>query len=103
MNIDHLFTLKRMNELIKRRATGSPKQFAKKLEISESSMYNQLHRLRAFFGAPITYDADSESYCYEEEGELILEFRKLSEQENNELNGAFNFKQKDSIFFDSKK
>ncbi len=46
--------LLRLHKLIKNRATGTPKQLARKLGCSESSVYNKLNQLKEM-GLPIVY------------------------------------------------
>jgi predicted DNA-binding transcriptional regulator YafY len=57
--------LKRMDALIRMKATGNPDRFAKRLEMSPASLYRYLNRLKNL-GAPIQYCKESESYIYED-------------------------------------
>jgi predicted DNA-binding transcriptional regulator YafY len=52
-----------MNYLIRSKRTGTPIQFAEKLEISESTLYQHLNDLREL-GAPIAYDKFRQTYYY---------------------------------------
>ena len=50
--------------------TGSPKQLASKLAITERSVYNYIAFMRKDMKAPITYDFQRLSYVYEVECEF---------------------------------
>lgn len=52
-----------MDDLIRRKATGKPSQFAKKLQISERTLYRWIGTLRNR-GIFIEYDLHRESYFY---------------------------------------
>ena len=58
--------VERLHHLIKLKATGSPKECAEKLKISERQLYNTLDLMKAL-GAPIYYDIALGSYSYERE------------------------------------
>jgi len=89
MTNNYLNTLKRMNGLIRRQATGSPKEFARKLDISESSLYNYIKKLREDFNAPVIFDFHRETYRYEEHGSLVIGFRKLTTEEVMTSSGGY--------------
>lgn len=61
--LDILRRLQRMDQLIRLKATGSPLDFAAKLEISKSKLYNDLQALRDL-GAEISFCKDCGSYFY---------------------------------------
>lgn len=58
--------IERLHQLLKLKATGSPKDCAGKLEISERQLYNTLELMKAL-GAPIYFNIAIGSYCYEYE------------------------------------
>lgn len=60
---EQLSLLKRIDFLIRRKATGKPQDFAKKLNISEASLFRYLRDLKDM-GAPIFYNSDRENYTY---------------------------------------
>jgi predicted DNA-binding transcriptional regulator YafY len=70
--------LKRMDDLIKRKATGNARDFASKLKISESQLYQDLKEMRQL-GAHVKYCTYRETYLYEGECRLIIEFVSTSE------------------------
>ncbi len=61
--------LKRLHELIRRKATGTPEQLAARLEMSRANMYRYLEELKTF-GAPVKYCKFRRCYYYEEPFEL---------------------------------
>jgi len=71
--IDIKDKLERINTLIRLRATGTPKDLAKKLNITERTVYRLIKQLKDM-GCPIYYDKHRGSYCYKEEGKLIFKF-----------------------------
>ena len=56
--------IERMDKLIRLEATGSPRDFAEKLEISESTLYEFLNMMRKL-GASVSYDKTRETYFHE--------------------------------------
>jgi transcriptional antiterminator len=62
----------RLHELIKAKQTGSPKQLAQKLEISERSVNYYISFMRNELKAPIIYDRKLETYFYETECALCF-------------------------------
>lgn len=67
--------LRRMDQMIILRSTGSPEDFASRLGVSERTMYNYLSLLKEL-GAPIRYSSRKESYVYVEDGRIRLEYKK---------------------------
>jgi predicted DNA-binding transcriptional regulator YafY len=55
----------RLHELIVAKETGTPKQLAQKLEISERSIYYYVSFMQNEMNAPIVYDRKRETYMYE--------------------------------------
>lgn len=64
-----------MDSLIKRRATGSPAQFADKLGISRSTLMEHLKELK-ILGGNIDYDRDQQTYHYVKDCCLEIKFRQ---------------------------
>jgi len=67
--------LKRIDRLIRLKATGKPSDFANRLELSESSMFGYLALMKSF-GAPIKFDKFRNTYYYEYSGEFKIFFKK---------------------------
>jgi len=55
----------RIDRLIQMKATGSPNEFASKLELSRATLLRHIAKLKAM-GAPIEYCYERNSYCYTE-------------------------------------
>jgi predicted DNA-binding transcriptional regulator YafY len=81
MKIDKLQRkLERIDQLIRLKATGTPREFAKKLNISKSTVYEYLKDLKEI-GADVIYDKNRNSFIYKEEGKLnLMFFEKLSNE-----------------------
>ncbi len=65
--------LNSMNDLIRRKATGSPTKFGKKLNVSKSTVQRDIRFMRKV-GAPIKFDYSKQSYYYENTGSVKLIF-----------------------------
>ncbi len=65
--------IERLHQLIKLRATGSPKDCALRLNISERQFYNILELMKDL-DAPIEYDSTFCSYFYTYEVEFVFGF-----------------------------
>jgi DNA-binding Lrp family transcriptional regulator len=63
----------RINRLIKLRATGSPRELADKLGISERSVYEYISNMKEL-GAPIAFSYSHNSYIYCHDGDLVIGF-----------------------------
>lgn len=74
VNRGYIEMLRRMDQMIRTKSTGSPGDFAGKLYLSERSMYNYIGLMRSL-GAPIRYSRAERSYIYEEAGKFVIEFR----------------------------
>jgi len=60
----------RIHELITIKQTGTPKELAEKLELSERTVYNYVAYTREELNAPIIYNSALANYSYEEECQL---------------------------------
>ncbi|MDN5217420.1 hypothetical protein QQ020_35425 [Fulvivirgaceae bacterium BMA12] len=77
--------LKRIDRLVRLRATGTPRELAFRLGISASTLYEYLDTMKRVFGAPIRYSNSRRSYVYDLDGKLELKFKK-----DSQLNGTNN-------------
>jgi predicted DNA-binding transcriptional regulator YafY len=77
---------RKIDMLIRREKTGSPVEFADKLGISRSQLYNYLDELRDY-GAGIIYDRAKGSYMYmypvEIRAEFSLTFPGITDSDGN--------------------
>ncbi|TXJ22273.1 MAG: HTH domain-containing protein [Chitinophagaceae bacterium] len=65
--------LERIDYLIKTKSTGSPAEFAVKLGISRSRLYEYLNLLKNK-GAPIVFSRKRKCFYYETEGSFLITF-----------------------------
>lgn len=87
--IKQLERLRKMHQYIKVCNTGSPNEFANKLDISESQLYNVLEDLK-LKGFPITYSRKLSSYFYNEDCELevVYSIQLLTSKEKIKIAGG---------------
>jgi transcriptional antiterminator len=71
MNISKI---KNLIHLIEKERTGTPKELAKRLELSERMVYNYVDVLRKDLKAPIVYNRIKQTYQYNEQGKLRWEW-----------------------------
>jgi predicted transcriptional regulator len=76
-----------MHELIKRKGTGTPDEFARKLGISKSMLMFNLAELREM-GALLRYDETRRTYCYEGECDLQIKFCQTRSKLTQVVGGA---------------
>ena len=84
--------LTHIDRLIRLKATGSPKELAKKLCITERAWYKFRDELINDLHLPIAYCPHSRSYIYTEAGSFEIGFRKLPKDETANLNGGRSYK-----------
>ena len=63
-------------KLIESRGTGSRKELARKLNMSERMIYKYIYMLKNEFKAPIAYSRSMKSYYFSENGHLDLKWKK---------------------------
>ena len=61
--IDTFQLLEQMDQLIRLKATGTPKEFASRPGISKSTLYNYLDLLK-ILGGPVQYNQEVSSFEY---------------------------------------
>ena len=72
----------KIDQLIKLKATGTPKVLAKKLNTTERTVYRIIKQLKEM-GCPIYYDKERKSYCYKQQGKLVFKF--ISKDTDNKV------------------
>jgi predicted DNA-binding transcriptional regulator YafY len=70
--IDQMLLLERIDGLIRRKQTGTPKELADKLGIAERTLFRMISQMRDL-GYPIRYSQRRHTYVYD--GEPPLHFR----------------------------
>jgi hypothetical protein len=83
--LKYIDRLKRMDDLIRRKATGNAEEFARKLNVSPSQLFQELKEMKEL-GAPVEYSHNRKSYCYSSECKMVLDFVK----DGKALNGGKN-------------
>lgn len=73
----NIVKIKQFIELVEKERTGSPKEVAKKLLVSDRMIQNYVHLLKNTFHVPIEYNRYKKSYNFTEEGRLIWEWQRL--------------------------
>jgi predicted DNA-binding transcriptional regulator YafY len=63
-----------MNSLIRKKATGTPKEFASRMNISVSMLYEYLSVMKKM-DVPVKYSKLKQTYYYTEEGDFELHFK----------------------------
>jgi predicted DNA-binding transcriptional regulator YafY len=76
---DYLDRLQTIDHLIRIKGTGTPKQLAQRLCISERTLYEILALMKDK-GAPIKYCKTRQSYYYQTDGEFAVKFFSKSVQ-----------------------
>ena len=90
--IQQIKLIERIDQLIRLRATGTPRILARRLSISEASLYRLIDTLKEM-GAPIEFSAYSQSYVYTSEVNFLCGFylKELSYKEIVFANGGFQY------------
>ncbi len=64
-----------MDHLIRTKSGGTPRQMARRLNISERTLFETIQQMKNF-GAPIRYCRIRKVYYYEEEGGFTFGFKR---------------------------
>jgi hypothetical protein len=81
--------VQRMNNLISREATGTPREFASRLNVAESTLYNYINCLKYDFNAPVAYCRYRRTYYYKNRGNILIGFTSLSNKEIIKVKGGY--------------
>lgn len=84
--------LERMDQLIRLKATGRPKQLAERLEVSEATVFRMIETMKEM-NAPICYDLTRQSYVYTESTRFKCGFyvEDLDAVAEKNLSGGYSF------------
>ncbi len=78
-----------LNTLIRKRATGTPKELAERLGITERAWYKIRDELIHDLNVPLAYDPQRQTYYYTEAGQFVFGFcRSLTTSDMEELEGG---------------
>jgi predicted DNA-binding transcriptional regulator YafY len=84
--------LERIDQLIRLKTTGRPKQLAERLEVSEATVFRMIETMKEL-NAPICYDLARQSYVYTEATNFKCGFyvEELDETSERNLSGGYGF------------
>ena len=68
--------IERIDYLIRSRATGTPVELARKLQLSESQLYHTIKIMKDIWHAPIYYSRSEQRYCYGERVKFVCAFKE---------------------------
>ncbi|HUW05744.1 MAG TPA: hypothetical protein VMW01_05745 [Williamwhitmania sp.] len=83
--LTYLNRLKRIDHLIRIRATGNTVAFAERLNVSRSQLCEELKTLREL-GAPISYSRIQQTYFYKYPTSFCIEFFPIRKDEKEVAN-----------------
>lgn len=94
-NLNQLIQLRRVHQFILHAKTGTPKEFAKKMNVSERTLFRLLDYLKEI-EAPICYDKKVCTYYYDSPFELRVQYcvEVLKDNELIKIQGGISFLQK---------
>ncbi len=85
--------------MIRRKSTGTPKELAEKLNISEPLLHIFLDELRTELDCPIRYDRRKQSYVYEIPGRVTIGFEsEIETEEMKKVSGGKKFRNFFSLY-----
>lgn len=88
--LNKLEMIERIDGLVRRKSTGTPKHLASRLNISERCLFKTL-KLMKEMGAPLYYCIARETYVYEYEVSYTIGFQRSSSALNKVVGGMRNF------------
>ncbi len=88
----YLERIKMIHKLVNQEQTGSPDEFAKRLGISRTRLYEIVDDLK-LEGAPIAYSKSCRTFYYQDPFHISITFdiRSLSNSDANKCNGGTKF------------
>lgn len=82
--IKYLERVRRMNSLISMKSTGTPEEFARRMGIRRSTLFQTLQEMRVI-GVDIKYSNTCQSYYYADERRIRIKVERVY-SENRTLN-----------------
>lgn len=79
--------LRYMDYLIAKESTGPPQEFARRIGLSRSMLYENIDEMRTL-GAPIRYDRKRKTFFYYRPFELRIDFEDRSQLNGEERRSA---------------
>jgi len=97
MNLpEEINLVQQLDQLIRLKATGTPKELGKKIGISRRQVYRVIENMKRM-GFPIAYCRHRKTFYYEMEVKFVFEVCVMDEKEIRTTFGGKNFK----VFLDS--
>ena len=86
---EYLDRISMMHKLVSRQVTGTPDEFASRLGVSRTSLYELLDELRSR-GAPIVYSKSAKTFFYRQPYDIAVtcSLRPLTRDEEKENSGG---------------
>jgi transcriptional antiterminator len=78
----NIIKIKQFIQLVEKQRTGSPKEVAVKLGVSNRMIHNYVQLLKTSFNAPIEYNRYKKSYHFYSDGFFAWEWCKMEENEH---------------------
>ncbi len=75
----YIARLQRMDSLIAMKATGPPEEFAYKMNLSRSTLFETLQEMKGM-GVDIRYSNTRESYYYGDERRIVIKVTRAGEE-----------------------
>ena len=75
---------KKIDRLIRFRATVTPDELAAKLNVSRATFFRIIARYKEEFEAPVYFDRSINSYCYKYKGKLIIKWVEDEDADNSD-------------------
>jgi hypothetical protein len=97
----HLNRLEQIDYLVRNKATGNPKEMAKKLGISERAWYKLRDELIKDLNFPIAYCSIQRTYYYTASGKFEVGFKYLTEKQKENLKGGWSYKPEQLFFINN--
>lgn len=87
--LEQIDRINRLHEMIKYRRTGTPKELARRLNLSTSMIYKLMDELR-LREAPIQYSRQLGTYYYSKsfQMKITIDFKMLNEEDNYRYMGG---------------
>lgn len=87
---EYLDRISMMHKLVSRQLTGTPEEFAHKLGVSRTSLYEMIDELRSR-GAPIIYSKSAKTFSYRQPYDIAVtcSLRPLTISEEKDNSGGY--------------
>ena len=88
---EYLERISMMHKLVTRQKTGTPEEFAKRMNISRTTLYELIDELRSR-GVPIAYSKSGKTFFYRQPYDITVtcSLRPLTFKEEKENSGGIN-------------